>query len=253
MPSARRAGSLSRALRPPRRIRNSGASAALAALAAAAIASVGAGCGSREGTADVVNGKAQFVQKCGSCHVLERAGTAGKSGPNLDAAFGPSRRDGLGSKTIAGVVHDQILYPGRGSPMPAKLVTGDDARDVAAYVGAIAGRPGEDTGALATAGLAGATDGNQIFTAAGCGGCHAFSAAGSTGSIGPNLNDLAATAPKNKPDMKPEEYVSESIVKPNAFIAPGYQAGVMPQNYSSQLTPEQVKGLSDYLVKTGGG
>ena len=36
--------------------------------------------------------------------------------------------------------------------MPADLVTGQDARDVAAYVAAVAGQPGKDAGALASAG-----------------------------------------------------------------------------------------------------
>src|SRR5690606_19798772 len=43
----------------------------------------------------------------------------------------------------------QILYPIRS--MPAKLVTGQDAKDVAAYVAQVAAAPGEDEGALATA------------------------------------------------------------------------------------------------------
>jgi mono/diheme cytochrome c family protein len=215
-------------------------------LAAVAAAALGAGCGAREGTPDLVNGKALFVERCGSCHALERAGTAGKTAPNLDAAFGPARRDGLGGKTIAGVAYDQILYPGRGSGMPAKLVTGRDARDVAAYVGRVAGVPGEDQGALATAGLAGATDPRQVFTAAGCGGCHRLSAAGSTGTIGPSLDDLAGAARRSgKP---PQEYVRQAIVEPNADVAPGYQPGVMPQNYSSTLTPEQVKALTEFLL-----
>jgi mono/diheme cytochrome c family protein len=228
--------------------------AALASLAAVAVALglVGPGCGSREGTADLVNGKAQFVQKCGSCHVLDRAGTAGKTGPNLDQAFGPARRDGLGAGTIAGVTYDQILYPGNDSPMPAKIVRGRNAHDVAAYVGRVAGLTGQDQGALATAGLAGATDGKQIFTAAGCGGCHVLADAGGTGSIGPPLDDLAAEAEK-RGGGAPDKYVSESILNPNAVVAPGFSAGVMPQNYGDQLTPEQVKALSDYLLRVGGG
>jgi cytochrome c2 len=225
---------------------------ARAALAVLGLAIVASGCGSRAGADDLVNGKAQFVQKCGSCHILERAGTAGKAGPNLDEAFGPSRRDGLGGGTIAGVTHDQILYPGAGSPMPAKLVEGKDARDVAAYVGRVAGLPGEDKGALATAGLAGATDGKQIFTAAGCGGCHVLGDAQATGNIGPTLEGLAATAAKRQPGKPPEEYVNEAIVEPDAFVAPGFSAGVMPQSYDEQLTPEQVKALTDYLLRAGG-
>ena len=222
-----------------------------AAAALAALALIGAGCGSRASTADLVNGKAQFVQKCGSCHVLERAGTAGKNGPNLDEAFGPARDDGLGAGTIAGVTHDQIGYPGKGSPMPADLVRGDDARDVAAYVGRVAGSGGDDQGALATAGLAGATDGKQIYTAAGCGGCHVLADAEASGNIGPTLEGIAGTAAKRQPGTPAPKYVTDSIANPNAFIAPGFSAGVMPQNYDDQLTPEQIKALTDYLLRVG--
>jgi mono/diheme cytochrome c family protein len=43
-----------------------------------------------------------------------------------------------------------------------------------------------------TAGNAGdAANGKEVFTSAGCGGCHTFEAAGSSGGIGPNLDDLA--------------------------------------------------------------
>ena len=33
--------------------------------------------------------------------------------------------------------------------------------------------------------------GEQVFASAGCGGCHTFEAAGSTGSVGPNLDEAA--------------------------------------------------------------
>ena len=95
------------------------------------------------GPPDLVNGKELFVGKgtCGSCHVLARAGTKGVQGPNLDEAFGPARRDGLGEETVEGVVLRQIASVRRkSSTMPADLVTGDDARDVAAYVAAVAGQ-----------------------------------------------------------------------------------------------------------------
>ena len=122
---------------------------------AAAIGTFGlAGCTAREEPPDLVNGKTLFVGKgtCGSCHTLARAGTKGNQGPNLDEAFGPARRHGLGEKTVEGVVRQQIALVRRGSIMRPDLVKGDDARDVAAYVAAVAGRPGKDTGALARAG-----------------------------------------------------------------------------------------------------
>jgi mono/diheme cytochrome c family protein len=109
------------------------------------------GCG-RDDAPDLINGKTKFVQKCASCHVLARANASGVQGPNLDEAFGPARREGLGEQTVQGVVEEQIALVRRRSSMPPNLVTGADKRDVAAYVAAVAGQPGQDTGELASAG-----------------------------------------------------------------------------------------------------
>ncbi len=106
--------------------------------------------------ADLIAGKKAFAQKCSSCHVLARADAKGVQGPNLDESFRQALKDGFGRDTIHGVVEDQIKHPAkvpRDSPayMPADLVTGKTASDVAAYVAAVAARPGKDTGKLATA------------------------------------------------------------------------------------------------------
>jgi mono/diheme cytochrome c family protein len=122
----------------------------VAAAAASLVALAASGCGRED--PDLVTGKQLFVEKCGACHTLARAGTSGVVGPDLDQAFGPARRQGLGEGTFEGVVLDQIATPLRNGQMPAKLVTGDDAKDVAAYVAAVAGVPGDDQGRLATAG-----------------------------------------------------------------------------------------------------
>jgi plastocyanin len=130
-----------------------------AALAAALITATTlvAACGGVKGPdADVVAGKKLFVQKCGSCHTLSRAGTKGTQGPNLDAAFNQALSDGFGREAVRGVIYKQILYPSRmpqlgGIAMPAKLVTGDSAHDVAAYVAQVSAASGKDTGRLATA------------------------------------------------------------------------------------------------------
>jgi mono/diheme cytochrome c family protein len=121
------------------------------ALAALAMSGCGSG---QDKSADLVNGKKLFIGEgtCGSCHALQRAGTKGTQGPNLDAAFENARQKGFGDSVIEGVVRDQIANPRRGSIMKADLVTGDDRRDVAAYVASVAGLPGEDTGLLASVG-----------------------------------------------------------------------------------------------------
>jgi cytochrome c oxidase subunit II len=96
----------------------------------------------------------------------------------------------------------------------------------------------------------GAAGGASVFAAQGCGSCHAFEPAGSTATIGPELNDLAAAA---KTAGKPEdEFVRESIVDPGAYIAPGYQDGVMPGNYGKSLTPAEIDGLVTYLAEKKG-
>jgi plastocyanin len=109
-------------------------------------------CSSQPGdNADVVAGKVLFVQKCGACHTLARAGTRGIVGPNLDQAFQQSVKDGFGRSAIQGAVHGWILHPNMNSPMPAKLVTGKDAYNVAAYVAQSVAKAGKDTGLLAEA------------------------------------------------------------------------------------------------------
>ena len=216
----------------------------LAALVAAAVALPLAACGREE--EDLSNGKALFTELCGSCHTLGRAGTQGQTGPSLDAAFRTALAYGEGRQTIQGIVHAQILHPRKSSVMPAGLVKGEDAEDVAAYVAYAASRQGEDEGALAQAGLAGATTGEQIFTAAGCAACHTLGKAGAKGNIGPNLDDLAAQA-GNRTDLGAEEYVSEAILDPDAFTVEGFQSGVMPA-YEGRLNEKQVQALVEYLL-----
>ena len=129
---------------PPREPRPEHGKPLLAALVAAAVALPLAACGRDE--PDLTNGKALFTQKCGSCHVLARAGTQGQTGPSLDDAFRAALAAGMTRETLEGIVHKQILHPRQNSAMPAGLVEGQDADDVAAYVAFAAERSGEDSG-----------------------------------------------------------------------------------------------------------
>jgi plastocyanin len=127
----------------------------LMALTAVTASAVLAGCGN-DSKADLVNGKTLFVERCGSCHTLARAGTDSPVGPDLDDAFRQSKHEGMGD-TIEGVVRRQIQLPSqdlstRSLVMPPDLVKGMDSRDVAAYVSFASALPGKDTGALAQAG-----------------------------------------------------------------------------------------------------
>jgi mono/diheme cytochrome c family protein len=215
----------------------------------AAILMVASGCG-REHEPDLVNGKAMFVQKCSSCHTLGRANAQGTQGPNLDEAFQVALRDGMTRATVQGIVRRQIANVRRGSIMPANLAKGNDAIDVAAYVAGVTGKTGQDAGALATAGLSGATTGDQIFQGAGCASCHTLSKADASGTVGPNLNQLAQAAAQREKGKSAQQYVQESIVDPEAFTVEGFQRGAMP-TFKGQVTDKQLKTLTDFLLGKG--
>lgn len=87
--------------------------------------------------------------------------------------------------------------------------------------------------------------GKAVFAAQGCANCHTFAPAGSTGTVGPNLGEALKG--------KSPEFIRESIVNPNAEVASGYPAGVMPQTYKDQLTPKQLDDLVAFLSSGSSG
>jgi cytochrome c oxidase subunit 2 len=95
------------------------------------------------------------------------------------------------------------------------------------------------SGGAANAGL-------TVFQKEGCAACHTFTPATATGKIGPDLDNLSTAAKKaNRGTL--EAFVHESIVKPNAYIAPGYAPNIMPPTFAS-LPAAQLNALVQYLV-----
>jgi mono/diheme cytochrome c family protein len=216
------------------------------------------GCAVKHPTANPVRGKELFVAKCGVCHTLSHASTTGAIGPNLDDAFRQDRRDGIKNTSIQGLVSYWIQYPNTQGAMPARLYKGQSAEDVASYVGLVAARPGQDTGELATAGQANVAptpaNGKLVFTGpGGCGSCHTLAAAGTHGTVGPNLDtrlgpDCANPVSKRVRGPTLTQCIQTAIVKPYSFLPPGYAAGVMPSNFSQTLSPSQIKALVVFLA-----
>ena len=75
--------------------------------------------------------------------------------------------------------------------------------------------------------------GKKIFLSAGCTSCHTLKDAGSTGTVGPNLDDA-------KPDYR----------KATARVTLG--KGVMP-SFAKQLTAQQIADVAAYVVTATGG
>ncbi len=98
-----------------------------------------------------------------------------------------------------------------------------------------------------TAAAAPTAAGKAIFTSAGCAACHTFKAAGATGKIGPDL-DTAPAIDAKKDNMALAAFVRESIVSPNAFIAPGFTKGLMPQTFATTLSKAKIDTLVSFIV-----
>ena len=203
--------------------------AALLSLAALALAGCGTGGLAPEEGANVADGKLLFTQRCGGCHTLREAGTRGSvnnpaGGPNLDEAFSASRSEDFPQDTILQVVHDQIKYAV--PPMPRNLVKDNDADAVAAYVAEVAANPKAKVSLPAGAG---GNDPKLLFQS-NCGSCHTLAAAGTSGTIGPNLDQ-----------------VKPSLQRAVTQITNG--GGGMPP-FKGQLTPDQIRALAQYVVKS---
>ncbi len=198
-----------------------------------------AGCGTgglATGSADEDNGRTLFQKSCASCHALAAANAQGQIGPNLDASFAQARADGYAESAIREIVHAQIKYPGQYATgdgparlqanMPANLVRGQDAEDVASYVAANAGTQG-----FAEPQKLASNDGKTIFKSK-CGTCHTLADAGTTGTIGPNLDALKADLAR----------VMRQVIN---------GGGAMPA-FKGSLTDAQIKAVSQYVASATG-
>lgn len=127
--------------------------------------------------------------------------------------------------------------------MPANLVTGQDANDVATYIakcaavpscGVTATKPAPATTTSATtttSGGGGNAQGKSIFTA-NCASCHTLKDAGTHGTVGPNLDQLKPSEPR----------VEKQVTNGGAIMPP----------FKNTLTPAQIKAVAEYVSSVAG-
>ena len=218
----------------------------------------------------IARGADLFAERCAGCHTLDVVGAQGGAtlikdrervdGPNFNV-----RRETTDSVLYA------IRNGGfSGAIMPENIVVGREADDVAAFLSKYAGRerkaeitPQQPAGggnanggstttpptntqttpeATTSTPEAGTTStgagapqanaqGKQVFTQS-CGSCHTLKDAATTGTVGPNLDDL-------KPD---EATVQRQVTN---------GGGVMPA-FKGQLTVAQIKAVAQYVSSVAG-
>jgi len=192
---------------------------------------------------DPSHGKQLFQDpknQCATCHTLADAGTTGTIGPNLDDAFTAVKQQGFTIQSMEDEIRGQIAYPEK--PMPANLLHGQDANDVAAYIAKCAAVPScgitasKPAPVTTTSGGGGTTtsaapDGKSIFTA-NCASCHTLKDAGTNGTVGPNLDQL-----------KPSEPVVENQVRHGGSVMPAFQG---------TLSDAEIKAVAQYVSSAAG-
>ena len=217
------------------------------------MALLSSGCGgvgqtglARGSGSDVGHGKQLFVSKCGSCHKLADAGTRGTIGPDLDGALAGPRAQHFRESTIRQVVYDQIYHAAPGGAMPAKIVTGIDASDVAAYVASVAGTGSASQGAPPTlsapspagGGGSAAAAGSKLFESLGCSGCHSLTGATLVGPTFKGLYGSRVILSTGQTVTADDAYLLESIMDPDAKIVKGFPKGVMSATIRPGSVPE---------------
>jgi cytochrome c551/c552 len=111
------------------------------------------------------------------------------------------------------------------------------------------------TGTTSTGGTSGGNTALAVstFSSAGCTSCHTWAPAKATGKIGPDLDNISADykawSAKNK-GKSVADFVHESIVKPDAYIAKGFSKGIMPGTFGSSLKPDQLNALVQAISST---
>ena len=114
-------------------------------------------------------------------------------------------------------------------------------------------RPAEagGEGAADSSSGSGPVDAKAVFTQ-NCSSCHTLAAAGATGTVGPNLDNLAADAAKYAPGESEDDYIRDSIEDPGKVVVSGYPNGVMPTTFGKSLSKGEIASLVQLLATKGG-
>ncbi|MCB0065400.1 MAG: cytochrome c [Caldilineaceae bacterium] len=94
------------------------------------------------------------------------------------------------------------------------------------------------------------SQGETIALTFGCVGCHSLDP--NEVKTGPTWHNVGDTAIVRVPGESPAQYIYQSITDPNSFVVPGYPSNVMPQNFSSTMSPAQIADMVAFLLQQNG-
>jgi mono/diheme cytochrome c family protein len=212
-----------------------------------------------------------FENNCAPCHGAQGKGIAGIAPPLTEADFFTERMTAVGWN---GTLQDYIiatvstgrpvstrpqLYVGAGVPaMPAWSqqyggpLRPDQIRDISNYILsweelALAGGEIIPLATPTPVAVTPESRGQAVYAEMGCGACHTISGI-SAGTLAPNLTQIGTVAETRVEGMTAEEYITQSILDPNAFVVEGFQPDLMPKDFGEKLSDEQLADLVAFLL-----
>jgi len=93
-----------------------------------------------------------------------------------------------------------------------------------------------------------AANAKEAFDKFGCSACHMHPLIDEGGDIGPNLGKVGATAGSRVIGLTAEQFIAQSIIKPNAVIAEGFDADTMPDDFAESMTVSELNMLVDAIL-----
>lgn len=90
-------------------------------------------------------------------------------------------------------------------------------------------------------------DGEAVFRTKGCMMCHIGPGVGGGISVGPDLSTLVERAADRVEGLSAVEYVRQSVLDPQAFVAPGFESAQMP---TLPLSTAEVDALIEFLLSS---
>ncbi len=198
------------------------------------------------------DGHQLFVTNCSMCHGLEGQGD-GNVLRIMESRYGYEAKvpadlttiqASLADETILDYVNNGIVLENQVTVMPAfkKLLS---PYEIDLVIGHVRTMEPLDV-----------PEGPEgLFVAKGCAACHALEGVdGAVGNVGPDLSNIATVAATRVPGQSAEEYIRESILDPNAFIAPDCPTGacdiptLMPLDVSGTMEAEEYDELVQFLL-----
>ena len=194
-------------------------------------------------------GGALYASQCASCH-----------GPGGGGGVGPALKS---TRLDEPTLHKIIARGVAGKAMPAfgeedsGPLNTHQVNDLVVFIkdweslpltaiGAEGATPAHVSPAPTSAPAASADRGKAIFEGK-CGGCHTIDGL-TAGTVGPNLTQIGTVAETRVPGTSAEDYIHQSIVDPSAHLVEGFPDNVMPKNFNTLLSEEQLSDLIAFLL-----